>query len=152
MEFHAYSADTITKQQHAVVSLRKKIPTEPDLFRRIYRHTFQLARQPSQKSIPLDVAIEYWRLLFTPTHGGVSWNTNNTPWLDWWLAYLQEKWKKSVNRDMWNMTYEFYKKTLEDESLGWWDEHGAWPGVVDDFVVYVKERREKEGMMDIDVI
>ena len=57
-----------------------------------------------------------------------------------------------MNRDMWNMTYEFYKKTLEDESLGWWDEHGAWPGVVDDFVVYVKERREKEGMMDIDVI
>ncbi|KAI9793105.1 MAG: Scaffold-type E3 ligase [Peltula sp. TS41687] len=143
------NADTITKQQHAIISLRKKIPTDPELCRRVYRHTFQLARPASQKSIPLEIAIEYWRLLFSSAHGGVDWVSNSTLWLEWWLMFLQEKWKKSVNRDMWNMTYEFCKKTMEDESLGWWDENGAWPGVVDDFVLYVKQRREQDGMMDI---
>lgn len=114
----------------------------------MYRYTFQLARTPGQKAVALEAAVEYWRLLFLPPQGA-TWNTPTTPWLDWWIEYLGEHWKKSVNRDMWNMTYEFYKRTREDESLSWWDEQGAWPGVLDEFVRYVKQRREKEGKMDI---
>jgi len=42
---------------------------------------------------------------------------------------------------MWNQTFEFYLKTLEDETLSFWSEDSAWPGVIDEFVVYVKEKR-----------
>ena len=32
---------------------------------------------------------------------------------------------------------------MEDETLLWWDENGAWPSVIDDFVAYVRD--EKRG-------
>ncbi|KAI9840388.1 MAG: Scaffold-type E3 ligase [Sclerophora amabilis] len=139
------NSDTLTKQQSAASRLRTQLPTDQDLFRRVYRYTFQLARLPGQKAVALDAAIEYWRLLFTPPHG-VAWSTpSGTPWLDRWITYLTERWKRTVNRDMWNMTYEFFRKSIEQDDLSWWDEQGAWPGVLDDFVGYVKETREKEG-------
>ena len=58
-----------------------------------------------------------------------------------WLSYLKEKWTKSVNKDMWNQTLEFYKKVVADETLAFWSEDGAWPGVIDDFVAYAKVKR-----------
>ncbi len=47
---------------------------------------------------------------------------------------------------MWDQTGVFVQKCLEDESMGWWSEDGAWPSVLDDFVGYVRERRKGNGM------
>lgn len=44
---------------------------------------------------------------------------------------------------MWDQLYTFWSKTVEDESLEWWSEDGAWPSVIDDFVAFVRE--EKRG-------
>lgn len=30
--------------------------------------------------------------------------------------------------------------------MGWWDENGAWPGVIDEFVAWVGEKRGVERM------
>ncbi len=51
-----------------------------------------------------------------------------------------------MNKDMWEQTGVFLFKSLEDESMAWWSEDGAWPGVLDDFVQFVKEKREEGGM------
>ena len=50
---------------------------------------------------------------------------------------------------MWDQTGAFAKKCLEDETMSWWSEDGAWPGVLDDFVAYVRKRRH-EGSGDGD--
>jgi DCN1-like protein 1/2 len=71
----------------------------------------------------------------------MPWVTKSTNWLALWVEFLHANWKKSVNKDMWNMTLEFFTKTLQDEDLSFWSEDGAWPGVIDDFVGYVKEKR-----------
>ena len=42
---------------------------------------------------------------------------------------------------MWDQTGVFAMKSLDDESMSWWSEDGAWPGVLDEFVVYVREKR-----------
>ena len=42
---------------------------------------------------------------------------------------------------MGNQTAHFFEKTLQDETLGFWSEDGAWPGVIDSFVEYVKKKR-----------
>ena len=111
----------------------------PDFFKRVYKQTFLIARLPGQKILPLETALEYWRLLFTGP--SLSWSTANTPWLTYWLDYLETRWKKSVSRDMWDQTGVFAMKSLDDESMSWWSEDGAWPGVLDEFVVYVREKR-----------
>lgn len=138
-----HSADTLPKQQTVIASLRRLLITNPAFFKRVYKQTLLLARTPGQKSLPLDAAIEYWRLLLQPP--SISWSTQSTPWLEWWIGYLEERWRKGVSKDMWEQTGVFIMKCGEDESMAWWSEEGAWPGVLDEFVVYVKEKREERG-------
>lgn len=142
-----HSADSLSKQQQHIPSLRNALPNTPSLFKKTYKATFLLARAPGQKVLPLDTAIEYWRLLLSAP--SLSWSTPTTPWLQWWIEYLEEKWKKSVSRDMWDQTGVFVSKCGEDESMGWWSEEGAWPGVIDDFVGFVKARRGVGEEMDV---
>lgn len=124
----------------------------PDFFKRVYKQTFLIARIPGQKVVSLDMALEYWRLLFMAP--SLSWNTASTPWLTLWLEYLEAQWKKSISKDMWDQTGVFAMKSLEDESMSWWSEDGAWPGVLDEFVFYVRGKRGNaaggaEGEMDV---
>lgn len=126
----------------------------PDgLFRRVYKHTFKIALPAGSKGVPLDMALEYWKLLFGPQ--GVPWRgTDGSPWLEWWLSFLQERWKKAVNRDLWDQTLLFAEKTREDASLAWWSEESAWPGVIDEFVEWARAEkgvgRRDDGAMDVE--
>lgn len=134
-----HSAETLSKQQALVETFRRSMSENPEFFKRVYKNTFLLARTAGQKSLALDTAIEYWRLLLQAP--SKNWATIYTPWLEWWITYLEERWRKSVNKDMWEQTGAFVLKSLEDDSMKWWSEDGAWPSVLDDFVGYVRERR-----------
>ncbi|KAL6721724.1 Scaffold-type E3 ligase [Lecanora helva] len=138
-----HRADTLSKQQSQITSFRHSLTSHPSFFKRTYKSTFLLARAPGQKILPLDTALDYWRLLFSPP--SLSWNTPTTPWLDWWIEYLESRWKKSISKDTWDQTGNFVMKCLEDEGMGWWSEDGAWPGVLDEFVGFVREKRGSGG-------
>ncbi len=71
----------------------------------------------------------------------MCWASGTTDWLKLWLEFLNAKWTKTVNKDMWNQTLEFFTKSREDETMSFWSEEGAWPSVIDDFVVWVREKR-----------
>ena len=117
------------------------------MFKKTYKATFQLGRAAGAKVIPLENAIEYWRTLLSPP--SLSWSSQTTPWLEWWLEYLEAKWNKSVSKDMWDQTGLFVTKSLDDESMSWWSEEGSWPGVIDEFVAYVRCKREDGVKMDV---
>lgn len=119
-------------------------------FKRYYRSAFVSSKEKGQKALALSNAIVYWQLLFSGTAPGQPWKTPSQDWLALWVEYLEKKWTKSVNKDMWNQTFEFHLKTLEDESLSFWSEDSAWPGVIDDFVAYAKETRGTGGKMELD--
>lgn len=121
-------------------------PSSKAQFKKIYKHSFLLARPEGQKAVPLEVATVFWRLLFTPP--SLLWATDKTPWLEWYIEFLESRWKKSVNKDMWEQTLAFADKTIEDESMSWWSEDSAWPGVIDEFVEYVKEEKRGSEAMD----
>lgn len=90
----------------------------------------------------------YWQMLFAEP--GMAWETNNRDWLELWKTFLQEKWTRSVNKDMWNMALEFALKSMDDESLSFWNENGAWPSVIDDFVAWCREKGIGAEGMDVD--
>lgn len=54
-----------------------------------------------------------------------------------------------MNKDMWNQTLEFAIQSVRDESLSFWNEDGAWPSVIDDFVTWLKanEKLDLSGAM-----
>ena len=138
----------MAKQATHVPSLRRGLSANQDVFKKTYKATFQLGRPAGAKVIPLDQAIEYWKILLSPP--SLSWSTTSTPWLAWWVEYLEAKWKKSVGKDMWDQTGQFVIKSLEDESMSWWSEEGSWPGVIDEFVAYAREKREQGAAMDVE--
>lgn len=129
--------------------IRNRIPTDPDLFRRVYRFTFPLCRLQGQRNLQFEIASEQWRLFFTPDNGGTTWNTKTTPWLDWWIEFLEERGKRPINKDLWEQLEVFMRKTKEDEEFSWWSADGAWPGAIDDFVSYVQAKRGKGSEMEV---
>ncbi|KAL1995110.1 hypothetical protein VTN49DRAFT_1297 [Thermomyces lanuginosus] len=134
--------DSLDKMIEYGKKLRDEIRSTPDLFRRVYRYAFVLCRMQGQRNLNFDIAAEQWRLFFTDENGGISWNTPTTPWLDWYLEFLEQRGKRPVNKDLWEQTLEFMRKTHEDENFGWWSADGAWPGTLDDFVEWVQSKRK----------
>lgn len=140
-----------THQEHAAHLRRliSSLSSDPALFKKVYRYAFVAGREPDQKALGLENALVYWDILFASP--GMEWKTANRDWLDLWKSFLNAKWTRSVNKDMWNMTLEFAVKSLSDESLSFWNEDGAWPSVIDDFVEWCREKGigKAEGM-DVD--
>ncbi|KAI5205246.1 hypothetical protein AUEXF2481DRAFT_9266 [Aureobasidium subglaciale EXF-2481] len=146
----ALGINDVKKMRDTVEQRRAKLadPSFRPTFKSIYKHTFILARQPGQKAVALEAATEYWNLLFTSP--SLDWSSPSTPWLDWWKEFLETKYKKSVNKDMWDQTLVFAEKTLDDEALSFWSEDSAWPGVIDEFVEYVKTEKRAGDAMDVE--
>jgi len=138
--WRAVGADTVAKQKAYVSGQVKLLKSDMTLLKRVYRHTFVCSKERAQKALPLENAIVYWGMLFSAP--GKPWITASTNWIELWIEFLNAKWTKSVNKDMWNQTFEFFLKTMEDETLGFWKEDSAWPGVIDEFVAYAKKKRE----------
>ncbi|KAI9667344.1 MAG: Scaffold-type E3 ligase [Bathelium mastoideum] len=139
-------ADTLPKQKALLANRKASLahPSSGPLFHAIYKHTWLIARpSPSAKIVALDAAIINWRTLFTPP--ARDWRSASTPWLEWWCEFCEQKWKRGVNRDMWEQLGKFAEESLKDEGLGWYSDEGAWPSVVDEFVGFVKERRGDGG-------
>ena len=118
------------------------------LFMRVYRHAFQLAisnEKPGAKVIPLETAKACWQTLLGPHSPGLSWigKSRKTPWLDWWLEFLETK-AKGVNKDLWIETLNFAEKSVTDEDLSFWSEDASWPGVIDEFAQEAKKRQANE--------
>jgi len=135
--------DSQTKMRNLVLQRRSALPTDMPMFKSVYEHTFQLALAPGAKTLPLEMATEFWKMLFTPP--AYEWRSPNAPWLDWWLEFQTEKKTKAVNKDLWKQTLNFAKETMKDEQLGFWTEESSWPSVIDEFVEWVKTEKRPGG-------
>lgn len=151
--FRHHSADSTDRQKRHVASLLRTLPSDPAHFARVYKHTFAIARPPSARTLPLDMAVEYWKVLFASPSSPTQWTARaggGVPWLEHWTAFLTTRWNKAVNRDVWDQTLKFAQRCVADPSLAWWSEESAWPGVVDEFVEWLRAekgvgRREGRG-------
>lgn len=61
---------------------------------------------------------------------------------------MNERFKRPVNKDLWEQTEVLSRRTKEDETFGWHSDDGAWPGAIDDFVAFVREKRGEN--MDVE--
>ena len=132
-----YRACTTIPEQKRYIAMRvEQFGQDAAYFKKVYRYTFAAGKEPDQRSMSLENAIEFWKVLFAaPGRPWVS-VANGKEWTPLWIEFLQDKWTRSVNRDMWNQTLEFATKSIADPSLGFWSEDGAWPSVIDDFVAW----------------
>ncbi|KAI1105642.1 Cullin binding-domain-containing protein [Jackrogersella minutella] len=136
----------IEAQKQYFKRLVDSLSFDRDLFRRVYRYAFVVGREGDQRALSLENSILYWEMLFKKPGQIWTGSVAGVNWLSEWITFLREKWTRSVSRDMWNQTFEFATKSIDDESLSFWNEDGAWPGVIDEFVAWYREKSE----MDVD--
>ncbi|WVZ81839.1 hypothetical protein U9M48_029171 [Paspalum notatum var. saurae] len=119
--------DSIEKFRGKLPSLRAELKDD-NKFREIYNFAFTWAREKGQKSLSLETAIGMWQLLFAE---------RNWPLLDHWCQFLQVRHNKAISRDTWAQLLEFVKTI--DPQLSNYDDEGAWPYLIDEFVEYLTE-------------
>lgn len=119
--------DSVQKLKAAVPALRAELKDEKK-FREIYDFTFGWAREKGQKSLALDTAIGMWGLLF---------EHQKWPYLEQWCEFLQVKHNKVIPKDTWAQLLEFTK--MPEAALFKYDDEGAWPYLIDEFVVHLRE-------------
>jgi len=104
----------------------------PERFEEVYLFTFSFARPIGQKSMMLDVAIALWKILLL----------DKFDLLDMWVMFLEKHRTTAITKDEWSLVLEFVNKVNGD--LSKYDEDGAWPIVIDDFIEYISKTKNKE--------
>jgi DCN1-like protein 1/2 len=142
-----------SSQKRLVRSRINRTFTDRDYYKMYYDFAFQIGKEPSQKAINMALAVGLWEALFDPTTH--PWRSAHVNWLEAWADYLKEKfgvitvngageeeieYKRTVSKDLWAQTRLFAAKTMEDETLSFWSEEQAWPGLIDEFVVWCREK------------
>lgn len=94
-------------------------------FKDLYQFTFSfgLDHSTGQRSLPIDMAIPLWELVFTQDKPAI---------LDRWFEFLRLGDVRGISRDTWNMFLPFCETISPD--LSNYDESEAWPSLFDDFV------------------
>nr|ACO12293.1 DCN1-like protein 1 [Lepeophtheirus salmonis] len=117
--------DSIDKLKFKLPSLEKEI-VDPHIFKDFYQFTFNYAKNSRQKGLDLDLALAYWNIVLE----------GRFKFLDIWSKFLKENHKRSIPKDTWNLLLDF--ATTVNEDLTNYDEEGAWPVLIDDFVEYAR--------------
>ncbi|XP_067132896.1 DCN1-like protein 4 isoform X2 [Centruroides vittatus] len=120
--------DTVQKIQGKLDYLRSLL-NEPVTFKNIYRYAYDFARDKDQRSLDIETARAMLQLLL-----GKHW-----PLYSSFHQFLEQSKYKVINKDQWCNVLEFSRTINSD--LSNYDEDGAWPVLLDEFVEWLKAKR-----------
>ncbi|XP_035618401.1 DCN1-like protein 5 isoform X1 [Oncorhynchus tshawytscha] len=119
--------DCIERLQGKLDYLRNQL-NDTIIFKNIYRYAFDFARDKDQRSLDMDTAKSMLALLL-----GRTW-----PLFPVFNQFLEQSKYKVMNKDQWYNVLEFSRTVSTD--LSNYDEDGAWPVLLDEFVECQKAR------------
>jgi len=105
---------------------------DADAFRDFYSWCFDFSKEPGfgVRTLPTEVACQMWQLTI-----GVRFPAPVARWLE----FMQAKQVKVVTKDVWDMLLTFVD-TVNQTDMADYDDEGAWPVLVDDYVEWFHEQ------------
>ncbi|GLD96459.1 hypothetical protein PINS_up005142 [Pythium insidiosum] len=131
--FEKLQCRSIEELKQQVPMLRRRLQ-QRESFTEVYMYTFMFAKEATQKSLALDMALALWQILLP----------DYFPLLPHWLRFIKSNSRNSVPRDLWMQVLEFGHQVKKD--LSNFDENGAWPVLLDEFVSHMREQIEERGL------
>lgn len=132
--------DSVREIQSRLSDLVEEV-RDRDRFRDFYRwtYTFGLDSEQLQRILPIDMAINLWRLVFTLNEPSV---------LARWINFLEKHPViHGIPKDTWDTFLNFSE--VIDNDLGNYDDTEAWPALFDDFVEYENDRQNQNLVSDL---
>ncbi|WWD08085.1 hypothetical protein V865_006195 [Kwoniella europaea PYCC6329] len=142
--------DSLSSLKNYLPVLRKKLNTDPTYFKKVYMHTFTLAKGQDfgARTLQLDTALDLWTLFIPPalssSPSALACSSDNRPpefteeEFDLWIEFMKKK-GKAVSKDTWSLLVDFIRTI--DKDFKEYDDEGAWPSTIDDYVDFVRTRR-----------
>ncbi|CAJ0579903.1 unnamed protein product, partial [Mesorhabditis spiculigera] len=127
--FSEMNITTINELAAYLGKLDKEMETDRSKYRQLYQFAFVYGKPERQRSMETDTALAYWHILFHDRY----------VLFDQFERYLKERDTKVITRDVWNLVFEFLEKINPD--LSNYDDDGAWPTLLDNFVDYLRNER-----------
>eukprot|EP00484_Ammonia_sp_Unknown_P018877 CAMPEP_0197024110 /NCGR_PEP_ID=MMETSP1384-20130603/4754_1 /TAXON_ID=29189 /ORGANISM="Ammonia sp." /LENGTH=255 /DNA_ID=CAMNT_0042452449 /DNA_START=191 /DNA_END=958 /DNA_ORIENTATION=+ len=105
-------------------------------FKEFYKWIFHHVKEDEKKkTIPTELAIQLWQIV-------LSTKKHSMPLLEGWLKFSEKAQASNmqvVSRDVWEQIYDFLRET---KSVDDYDDNGAWPVAVDEFVEFLQEDKK----------
>ncbi|KAJ3928195.1 MAG: DUF298-domain-containing protein [Lentinula lateritia] len=101
-----------------------------DAYQKLYIFCFSLAKPEQSRNIDMETSTALWSVILAPKY----------PIMQEVLEFIAEKETvyKATNKDLWTMMLEFCETVKVD--LQDYESDGAWPTLLDDFVMWKKAR------------
>lgn len=109
------NATTISELRLRIIQIVDKLQTDVDLFKQLYRFTFNFGLDEGARILNLDMAMSLWKLVY-------SVHTPENNLLDRWLSFLSRENIRGIQRDTWQMFQNF----AECFDINSYDSDEAW--------------------------
>jgi hypothetical protein len=139
LEAAADTSMTVSCRCETIEDLKAKVPIlrqqleQHDSFKPFYQFCFGYTLSGEgvreKKVLSLEFAIASWRVVLG----------NRVPFLEEWISFLEETKKKAINKDTWDLFWDFHRQVKPDFSN--YDPAGAWPSTIDEFVDHAASKK-----------
>jgi len=125
--FNTMGVDNMNRITQEMQTLKNSLASK-STFKEFYGWLFSFIKDDEERKVlEAEPAIEMMALVLR----------DQFPLLDKYVEFLKATKVKAITEDVWTQTLEFAKEVKPD--LSNYDPDGAWPGVLDDFVTFMKE-------------